>query len=190
MRPAAVEQVEKPKVKADPYAGDKAIAAASKKLDTLRAADASPAVIARAARRLDDARLDHDERLATVRSAAREQAHATARESLRLEVERETLFRLSGMTPFIGVRFNGMQISIAPERSTDATLRGFCYHDFHAVLAVLQRETLRVAGIARKASGPLLVMPTDQVRLMHEIQDVARRSIAHGLLQVEMIEAS
>jgi hypothetical protein len=167
---------------------DRKVKAAQARFDKLVAANGAGPVLARAERALQDARLDVMERASAKNASARQKALAEAREKHRLEVERETLMRRSGMSPVLGMVFGSLRINAWPERSADPTVRSFAYGDWGKLMQFASTSTTRVAGIARKAGQPLEVFPLDVHRLRAEIEDLMRRSIAHGLVKIEEIE--
>jgi hypothetical protein len=166
---------------------DRKVHAAQKRLDKLVAANAAGAVIGRAQRALDDARLDVLERAAERNAATRAAAVAAQRETQRLRTENEIHFRMSKLAPVIGVVFCGLRLNMFPERSTDATVRSIAYGDWHKILQAIASATQQAAGIASRASAPLQVLPVDQPHFRALVEDLARRSLKHGLLSIEEI---
>jgi hypothetical protein len=187
-RPAGVK-LDEDKPRLDPTATDKRVKSCQRRLSILLAADAPASVITRARAKLAEARDAVLEKIALKRSRERAKTLAAQRETVRLQSEREVLARLDqNLMPVLTLNFGPLQIVVTPEKSTDHTLRGFAWGDYHRAAAIIATQATRVAGLARHATAKMEVLPVDVPHLKRELEDVMRRSLAAGLASIEVID--
>jgi hypothetical protein len=188
MRPIGSHQTEVERHRIDPTDSDKRVQRETKKLAKLVSADAPATVLTRQRAKVAEARDAVLEKIALKRSTERSATLAKQRETIRLQAEREILYRLDGsLTPSITINFGPLQIVVTPEKSPDATLRGFAYHDVHAAMQIISTATNHAAGLSRHAAQKMEVIPADLPRLRRVLDDVMRRSIRAGLTSIEEI---
>jgi hypothetical protein len=187
LRPAAVEQAEPVRhtIENDPHClADVKVQACQTKLDALVAVDAAPAVIARAQKRLSDARLDVMERMAGQRADARAKALAETKQHQRDEISREQVYRLSADTPTVTIVWAGIRVILQPERPQDPTRRLHVHQDIIEALQVLRAMTERIVGGVRKGHEPVI----DRDFVIRDLKDRLRRGIAAGAVTIEIVE--
>jgi hypothetical protein len=188
MKPAESHATVRDRERVDVIAADPKVKKAQAKLDRMIEAQAAAPVITKARAAVEAARTAVLERHAEQRHKERSATLAKQRETIRLQAEREILYRLDqSLTPQITINFGPLQIVVTPEKSPDATLRGFAYHDVHAAMQIISTATNRAAGLSRHAAQKMEVIPADLPRLRRVLDDVMRRSIRAGLTSIEEI---
>jgi hypothetical protein len=182
LRPAGVEaETHRPRI--DPSDADPKVKRAIRRYETLAKAQASNQVLQRALAKVEDARLDFQEKQAAKLIAARQATLEAQKAKARDRISRETVQRLSGFFA-TAVKIGRVHLTFTPGRALDAVTRQFCLVDATAAVQIGIRESQRMVSLAQQG----LPVEQDTDHLVAELKSICHRSVESGDCQIEVVE--
>lgn len=155
---------------------DKKVQRAIARVETLRTAQASAQVIARAEARVRDAEMDVIERNAARLNKQRQKSLDEARAQQHERISREHIQRLAGFAQ-VAILIGKVCVTIKTDRSMSGTARQFALTDVTRAIHVQTIESEKLVSLALKGITP---GDQDTEHLLRVLKYECRRSIATG----------
>lgn len=171
------EPGEPEKHKPDPaMLADKKVMKAQAAVETLRQANASDQMIARAMGRVREAELDYTERQAVRLNTQRQKGLEDLKAKQHERIAREHIQRLSGFAQ-VAIKIGRVCVTIKTDRNMESTARIFALTDATRALHVATRESEKLVSAALQGRDP---GEQDTAYLIRSLTYELRRSIATG----------